>query len=126
MSTVLTSTCRKSKQSGEAGKNGKNPFIPTRPGNRNQSLRGSVSTYHRLYREKKLSGEVQGIATKSGENRVISPRRSSVLVFLEQSWLHLLYQCPIQTAHPFTLKSDPVWNKLYVTLVISDLIKIYM
>lgn len=73
--SIITSTCRKSKQSGEAGKNGKNPFIPTRPGNRNQSLRGSVSTYHRdSTGEKKLSGEVQEIATKSGENRVISPR----------------------------------------------------
>lgn len=70
----ITSTCRKPKQSGEAGKNGKNPFIPTRPGNRNQSLRGSVSNITDSTREKKLSGEVQEIATKSGENRVISPR----------------------------------------------------
>lgn len=37
--------------------------------------------------------------------------------------LHLLSQCPIQIVYPFTLKSDPVWKKLYVTLVLSDLIK---
>lgn len=72
--SIITSTCHKSKQSGEAGKNGKNPFIPTRPGNRNQSLRGSVSNITDSTREKKLSGEVQEIATKSGENCVISPR----------------------------------------------------
>lgn len=37
--------------------------------------------------------------------------------------LHLLSQCPIQIVYPFALKSDPVCNNLYVTLVLSDLIK---
>lgn len=127
MNSVFTSKCCKPEtvqQKSGAEKNGKNSFIPTKPGlqklklekiceNRSEYSKGRKQIYLERFKELGLSLEKSMLLV--GEIKyLVFPRVvlfTSVVPFKQ---------------HILSLSSDPIWNTLYVILVISDLIKAYM